>query len=116
MSKTKFKNGDKVEILAGNLADKGWSSAVGTTEGKTGKVVLIDTKGATVQLDGSGYTLFYEFGGFKIVEQEKMYSREEVEQILWDLSSCFGWDDKDAEEQIEYFNDKVREIKENLKD
>ena len=46
--------------------------------------------------------------------EEKKYSKEEVNQMLYDLSSCFGWDDKDVEEQVEYFKVKVKELRANL--
>ena len=46
--------------------------------------------------------------------EEKMYSKQEVEQMLFDISTELSWDDKDEDELIENCQNKIKEIKENL--
>ena len=47
---------------------------------------------------------------------EEIYNRAYINNMLWDLSSCFGWDDLTEEEQIENFYEMVRGIKEKMHD
>lgn len=45
---------------------------------------------------------------------KECWTREEVEDILFDISTTLCWDDKDEEELISNCQDKIKEIRENL--
>lgn len=52
----------------------------------------------------------YELKG----NEEKLYTRKEVEGMLFDISTELCWDDKDEDELILNCQNKIKEIKENL--
>lgn len=47
--------------------------------------------------------------------EEKLYTKDEVEDMLFDISTELSWDDKDEDELILNCQSKIEEIKENLK-
>lgn len=48
------------------------------------------------------------------LKSKKCWTRKEVEDILFDISTALCWDDKDEEELISGCQDKIKEIRENL--
>ena len=75
----------------------------------------VESGGSIDEIDMFNQNIETDSGDYIILKPTKKYwTREEVEDILFDISTELSWDDKDEEEKILNCQDKIKEIRENL--